>query len=190
MEKYLAEWGSGDDEGDDEEGSKKGLPEKKKKKLLDSSTWKRDARLVETATDLRELIGGELYENHNQFREDVDVALKKLGRKLPAAELKLILKTVSWRVETAPPVVAKVHKPGKATPDPLWGLYEATINGKLCVVEYEPDTDLRDSEQVPLLEDGGVEAFKADYQFYNDDRAAGDKALDNDKFQITLGFIF
>jgi len=159
VEKYLAEWGSGDDEGDDEEGSKKGLPEKKKKKLLDSSTWKRDARLVETATDLRELIGGELYENHNQFREDVDVALKKLGRKLPAAELKLILKTVSWRVETAPPVVAKVHKPGKATPDPLRGLYEATINGKLCVVEYEPDTDLRDSEQVPLLEDGGVEAF-------------------------------
>lgn len=63
------------------------------------------------------------------------------------------------RVETAPPVVAKVHKPGKATPDPLRGLYEATINGKLCVVEYEPDTDLRDSEQVPLLEDGGVEAF-------------------------------
>jgi type I restriction enzyme M protein len=27
------------------------------------------------------------------------------------------------------------------------------------VVEYEPDTDLRDTEQVPLLEDGGVEAF-------------------------------
>jgi type I restriction enzyme M protein len=27
------------------------------------------------------------------------------------------------------------------------------------VVEYEPDTALRDSEQVPLLEDGGIEAF-------------------------------
>jgi len=26
-------------------------------------------------------------------------------------------------------------------------------------VEYEPDSDLRDSEQVPLLEDGGIEAF-------------------------------
>jgi type I restriction enzyme M protein len=26
-------------------------------------------------------------------------------------------------------------------------------------VEYEPDTDLRDTEQVPLLENGGVEAF-------------------------------
>jgi type I restriction enzyme M protein len=27
------------------------------------------------------------------------------------------------------------------------------------VVEYEPDTNLRDTEQVPLLEEGGVEAF-------------------------------
>ena len=25
--------------------------------------------------------------------------------------------------------------------------------------EYEPDSDLRDTEQVPLLEDGGIEAF-------------------------------
>ncbi len=33
-------------------------------------------------------------------------------------------------------------------------------------------------------------AVKADYQFYNDNRAAGEKALDNDKFQITLGFVF
>lgn len=33
-------------------------------------------------------------------------------------------------------------------------------------------------------------AVKADYQFYNDNRAAGEKALDNDKFQLTLGFIF
>lgn len=27
------------------------------------------------------------------------------------------------------------------------------------MVEYEPDADLRDTEQVPLLEEGGVEAF-------------------------------
>lgn len=33
------------------------------------------------------------------------------------------------------------------------------LDGKPCVVEYEPDSDLRDSEQVPLLEDGGIEAF-------------------------------
>jgi type I restriction enzyme M protein len=27
------------------------------------------------------------------------------------------------------------------------------------VIEYEPDSELRDFEQIPLLEEGGVEAF-------------------------------
>ena len=27
------------------------------------------------------------------------------------------------------------------------------------MVEYEPDTELRDTEQIPLLEEGGIEAF-------------------------------
>jgi type I restriction enzyme M protein len=31
--------------------------------------------------------------------------------------------------------------------------------GQSVVVEYEPDPDLRDTEQVPLLEDGGIDAF-------------------------------
>ncbi len=61
--------------------------------------------------------------------------------------------------EAAPPVMKKIHRPGKAQADPLHGLFEATIGGKRCVVEYEPDSDLRDSEQVPLLEDGGIDAF-------------------------------
>ncbi len=59
----------------------------------------------------------------------------------------------------APAVIRKIHKGGKVAADPLRGLFEATIDGKRCVVEYEPDTDLRDAEQVPLLEAGGVEAF-------------------------------
>lgn len=33
-------------------------------------------------------------------------------------------------------------------------------------------------------------SVKADYQIYDDHRKAGEKALDNDKFQITLGFVF
>ena len=164
LEKRLAEWGSGDDECDgdesDEGGSaKKGLPEKKRKKLLDPKTWERDARLVEVATALRAALGDGLFEDHNLFRHRVDAALKKAGTKLPAAELKLILKAVSWRVETAPPVIAKVHKAGKLSADPMLGLYDAVVAGSPCVVEYEPDTDLRDTEQVPLLEEGGIEAF-------------------------------
>ena len=34
-----------------------------------------------------------------------------------------------------------------------------TIDGRRCVVEYEPDSDLRDTETVPLKEPGGIEAF-------------------------------
>src|SRR5205823_9948018 len=39
------------------------------------------------------------------------------------------------------------------------GLLEATVGGNPAIVEYEPDSDPRDTEQVPLLEDGGIEAF-------------------------------
>ena len=114
---------------------------------------------MDVATKLRKALGDALYEDHNDFCEKVDAALAKAGIKLPAADRKQILKAVSWRVETAPPVIAKVHKPGKDKPDPLHGLFEATIGGKPAVVEYEPDSDLRDTEQVPLLEEGGIEAF-------------------------------
>ncbi len=63
------------------------------------------------------------------------------------------------RDEAAPAVIKKIHKPGKVEPDPLRGLFEAVIDGRRCVVEYEPDGDLRDTEQIPLLEEGGIEAF-------------------------------
>lgn len=160
LEQRLAEWGGDEDEGDDEDGAaRKGLPEKKRKKLLDPKTWSRDARLVQIATLLRDALGGELYEDHNVFRDRVAAALKKADEKIPAADLKAILKAVSWREETAPPVIAKAHKPGKVAADPMRGHYDTTIDGKPAVVEYEPDSDLRDTEQVPLLEDGGIEAF-------------------------------
>ena len=69
------------------------------------------------------------------------------------------LKETSERDEKAPPVVTKIHKPTKTKADPLRGLFEASIDGKSSVVEYEPDTELRDTEQIPLLEEGGIEAF-------------------------------
>jgi len=68
------------------------------------------------------------------------------------------LKETAERDESAPPIIRKIHKKG-TEPDPLHGLFESTIGGKRCIVEYEPDSDLRDTEQVPLLEEGGIEAF-------------------------------
>lgn len=163
LEKWLLEWGKADENGDDEEGeagpAKPAIPEKKKKKLLDSSTWKRDGRLAAIATKLqRELCDG-LFEDHSAFRALVTETLDHLDLKLSTAETKLLLRAVSWRVETAPPVIAKVHKSGKIAADPLHGRYEQMVRGKRGVVEFEPDAELRDTEQVPLLERGGIEAF-------------------------------
>ncbi len=48
------------------------------------------------------------------------------------------------------------HRKGKVQ---LIDATQTQIKGKPAVVEYEPDTDLRDTEQIPLLEEGGIEAF-------------------------------
>ena len=78
-------------------------------------------------------------------------------RAYSAKEIKA-LKESAERRDDAPPIIRKIHK--KGTPaERLRGLFEATIGGKPAVVEYEPDPDLRDTEQVPLLEEGGIEAF-------------------------------
>ncbi len=61
--------------------------------------------------------------------------------------------------ECASPVVKEIRKGGKVGSDPLHALFPTPIGGKRCVVQREPDSDLRDTEQVPLLEQGGIEAF-------------------------------
>ncbi len=153
----VSEWGHDEDD----ESDSAGLPEKARKRLTDPAKWKRDAKLYDAAMALRDVLGDDEYDDGNRFRADVDAALEKIGMKLSAADRKAIIAAVSWRDESAPPVVAKIHKPGKKSTDPTHGLYEAEIDGKSCVVEYETDSELRDTEQVPLLEPGGVEAFIA-----------------------------
>jgi len=78
-------------------------------------------------------------------------------RAYKAAEIKR-LKTEGVRSEDAPPAIKKVHEKGHEA-DPLRGLFGTTINDRPAVVEYEPDKELRDTEQVPLQEEGGIEAF-------------------------------
>ncbi len=74
-----------------------------------------------------------------------------------ASEIKL-LKEHGTRSEAAPPVIRQIHMRG-TEPDPLRGLFETTVEGCSAIVEYEPDTELRDTEQIPLQEDGGIEGF-------------------------------
>ena len=92
------------------------------------------------------------------------------NRVYKAAEIKR-LKESGGPSESAPPIIRKIHKRG-VEPDPLRGLFETTVNGRPAVVEYEPDSDLRDTEQIPLTDpkspypqrgtpalEGGIDAF-------------------------------
>ena len=74
-----------------------------------------------------------------------------------AAEIKK-LKAENQKDGTAAPIIRKVL-PTSVGNNPLEGRVDVTLKGKPAVVEYEPDTDLRDTEQIPLLHSGGIEAF-------------------------------
>lgn len=160
LRKRLADWGNSQEHEDTEDRLVVRSPtDKRKKRLLDAGSWWRDARLAEIATNLRQEVGDRLFEDHNDFRLAVNLALQKLGLKVSGSDLKVILRAVSWRVDTAPPVIARIHKASRAKLEPLYGLFGVRVGGKKCAVEYEPDSELRDTEKVPLLEEGGIEAF-------------------------------
>jgi type I restriction enzyme M protein len=144
--------------GEDEEEPRFPLTDKKKAKLLEPDTWIRDRKLLEAARQLYPVFGEGIFADYNEFALRFDQQVAALGIKLSAAEAKLIQRSMSWVDPEASPVLGKVHK--KGTPaDPLHGLHEATVDGKPRTVEYESDTDLRDTEQIPLLEPGGIVAF-------------------------------
>ena len=67
-----------------------------------------------------------------------DTGLEKLDITLRGAELKNLFGAFTYKDPSAEPVIKKKTKAG---------------------VEYEPDPELRDTEQVPLLEPGGIDAF-------------------------------
>jgi type I restriction enzyme M protein len=104
-------------------------------------------------------LGAGPHRNFNAFMAAVEEDADRHGVKLTARRKKLLQTDLGQRDETAEPVIKKVHKPSKTHADPLRGRYAVQIDGKACVVEYEPDPALRDSEQVPFLEEGGVDAF-------------------------------
>ncbi len=99
------------------------------------------------------------HRDFNRFMSAIAADAAAHRVKLTAKRKTLLKTSLANRDETSEPVIKMVHRTGTVEPDPLRGLYAVTKNGRPAVVEYEPDTDLRDTEQVPLLEEGGVEAF-------------------------------
>ena len=108
---------------------------------------------------LANTLGSGPHFDFNTFIAQVEKDADKNGVKLNSKRLKLLQSVLAERDEKAAAIIKKIHKTGKMEADPLHGRYPVTFDGKPSVVEYEPDSDLRDSEQVPLLENGGIEAF-------------------------------
>ncbi|MBF0232592.1 MAG: SAM-dependent DNA methyltransferase [Desulfamplus sp.] len=115
--------------------------------------------LANLVNRLAETLGIGPHMDFNAFMEACEADADKHGVKLIAKRKKLLQSELAVTSEQAAPVIKNIHKPGKIKPDPIHGLFDAEVNGKTCVVAYEPDTALRDSEQIPLLEDGGIDAF-------------------------------
>lgn len=95
----------------------------------------------------------------NAFMAATEERAKKQGIKITAKRQKLLQTALAEKNEDAAPIIKKVYRPGKTEPNPLYGRFEVKVNGRSKIVEYETDSELRDTEQIPLLEEGGIEAF-------------------------------
>ena len=136
------------------------LNAKARGKLIDTAYWTKLRDVTNTATLLMGDIGTDETDYFNGFREAVTKAIKARKIKLSATEKNAILNAVSWYDETAQKVIAKRHKLsrddleeltthlGCAAEDLADFGWHAQADGSYLT--YEPATDLRDSESVPL----------------------------------------
>ena len=104
-----------------------------RKKLLKPEFWQTQRTVMETAKELLEHFGEEAYHDFNAFEILLTKALKELKLKLSASDKKQLIQAIGWKNEEAERVIKKKEKDG--------------------TIVYEADSELRDSENVPLQED-------------------------------------
>lgn len=115
--------------------------------------------------------------DYNLFIKELEKEAKRSNVKLPAKKITLVRAFLTNIDETAEKVIKKIHKASKVEPNTLYGLYPLDKDN---VVEYEPDSNLRDTEQIPLLHEGGIERFFQDEVL----SFAPDAWIDESKTQI------
>ena len=103
------------------------------KQLTDKQFWKDQLEIMKVAELLMKELGQTIYNDFNAFQILFDDTIEKLKIKISGSERKQILNAITWKNEEAAKVIKKKEKGG--------------------TISYEPDSDLRDSENVPLLED-------------------------------------
>lgn len=145
------------------------LNSKQSKTLVSEALWIKQADLLKTATELMQAIGTAEYNDFNLFKEKVEEVMKAKKVKLSASEKNAILNAVSWYDADAEKVIKSTTK---LTGDKLeqllehldckenelanHGYFATPKNGEPAsrgwYVEYETESDLRDTENVPLKE--------------------------------------
>lgn len=152
------------------------LSPKNRKELLSEATWLEQREIMKLAQQLAEKIGNVEFLDYNLFEGIVDDALKAQGLKLPALQRKQILNAVSWRDERAEKVIKKAHKlSGSKLKDLLselgtdadkladYGYWPASWGQH---IEYEADSELRDTENVPLALDASLSASSVIHDYF------------------------
>ena len=140
-----------------------GLNKKQLSKLMQLDTWEKSKALYDAALQLWQHIGDEVFMDFNAFSDLVDEANKALKLSLGATDKKAILNAVSTYDAEAEKVIRKIEKLSGDKLDalldhlgctaeelPLFGYYPTANRHEY--ITYEPESDLRDSEQIPLNE--------------------------------------
>ena len=132
----------------------KELKEKQIKDVLSDKIWLFQLGLMKKAQQIQKAVYGEedtkQTDDFNAFDTSLKAALEKLSIKLDAREKKQFLNAITWKNPEAEPVVKKALK---EEAQPLYGAcaYSGSCEQyKGKVVEFQPDGDLRDNENIPL----------------------------------------
>ena len=138
------------------------MTDKKLTKLISVKAWEDRRTLQDAAKALMKSIGTEVFMDYNVFSERVASTAKTLKLDVKATDIKSIARAMSVSDPEAAPVIKKEHKANSKDIEKLESVYGIateviedygyTKQG-MGYVEYEADSDLRDSEKVPVKED-------------------------------------
>ncbi len=161
-EKALTDWA---------EKQELNLNAKQLKALCSETLWKKHLFLLENAQLLQNHIGTDLFTDFNQFKDKVDDVIKAQKLKLSASEKNTILNAISWYDAEAEKVIKGIVKLSGEKLEKLlahlgcsekeladYGYFPChpeLVKGakKGEFITYETESDLRDTENIPLKED-------------------------------------
>ncbi len=138
------------------------MTDKKLTKLISVKAWEDRRTLQDAAKALMKSIGTEIFMDYNVFSERVASTAKTLKLDVKATDIKSIARAMSVADPEAAPVIKKEHKANSKDIERLESVYGIApeviedygyIKHGKGYVEYESDSDLRDSEKIPVKED-------------------------------------